>query len=88
MFSASYVMVSFAYFCVAFGRAFNSIAVICIRTSYERTEAMKAKDFILACISKKELLQVTGVAIKMKQDCVHVHFCIDCTDEYVCMKLV
>lgn len=49
---------------------------------------MEAGDFILAGISTKELLQATDMAIKMKQDGVFGHPCIDYTDECVSMKVV
>ena len=66
----------------------HPIAAVCIRTSTERPEAMEAGDFILAGISTKELLQATDMAIKMKQDGVFGHPCIDYTDECVSMKVV
>lgn len=64
------------------------IAAVCIRTSTERPEAMEAGNFILAGISKKELLQATDMAIKMKQDGVQGHPCADYMDECVSMKVV
>lgn len=64
------------------------IAAVCIRTSTERPEALEAGDFILAGISTTELLQATDMAIKMKQDGVLGHPCIDYTDECVSMKVV
>ena len=66
----------------------HPIAAVCIRTSTERPEAIEAGDFILAGISTKELLQATDMAIKMKQDGVFGHPCIDYTDECVSMKVV
>lgn len=66
----------------------HPIAAVCIRTSTERPEAMEAGDFILAGISTKELLQATGMAIKMKQSGVLGHPCVDYTDECVSMKVV
>lgn len=66
----------------------HPIAAICIRTSTERPEAMEAGDFILAGISAKELLQATSMAIKMKQDGILGHPCVDYTDECVSMKVV
>ncbi len=66
----------------------HPIAAVCIRTSTERPEAMEAGDFILAGISKKELLQATDMAIKMKQNGVLGHPCVDYTDECVSMKVV
>ncbi len=66
----------------------HPIAAVCIRTSTERPEAMEAGDFILAGISTKELLQATDMAIKMKQNGVLGHPCVDYTDECVSMKVV
>ena len=66
----------------------HPIAAVCIRTSTERPEAIEAGDFILAGISTNELLQATDMAIKMKQDGVLGHPCIDYTDECVSMKVV
>lgn len=66
----------------------HPIAAVCIRTSTERPEAMEAGDFILAGISTNELLQATDMAIKMKQDGVLGHPCVDYTDECVSMKVV
>ena len=66
----------------------HPIAAVCIRTSTERPEALEAGDFILAGISTKELLQATEMAIKMKQNGVLGHPCIDYTDECVSMKVV
>lgn len=66
----------------------HPIAAVCIRTSTERPEAMEAGDFILAGISTKELLQATDMAIKMKQNDVLGHPCVDYTDECVSMKVV
>ena len=66
----------------------HPIAAVCIRTSTERPEAMEAGDFILAGISTIELLQATGMAIKMKQQGVLGHPCVDYTDECVSMKVV
>ncbi len=66
----------------------HPIAAVCIRTSTERPEAMEAGDFILAGISAKELLQATDMAIKMKNDGVLGHPCVDYTDECVSMKVV
>ena len=66
----------------------HPIAAVCIRTSTERPEAMEAGDFILAGISTKELLQATDMAIKMKQQGVLGHPCVDYTDECVSMKVV
>ncbi len=66
----------------------HPIAAVCIRTSTERPEAMEAGDFILAGILKKELLQATDMAIKMKQNGVWGHPCVDYTDECVSMKVV
>lgn len=64
------------------------IAAVCIRTSTERPEAMEAGDFILAGITERELMQATSMAIKMKQDSVLGHPCVDYTDECVSMKVV
>lgn len=64
------------------------IAAVCIRTSTERPEAMEAGNFILAGISNTELLQATSMAIKMKQQNVLGHPCVDYTDETVSMKVV
>ena len=66
----------------------HPIAAVCIRTSTERPEAMEAGDFILAGISTKELLQATDMAIRMKQEGVLGHPCVDYTDECVSMKVV
>lgn len=66
----------------------NPIAAVCIRTSTERPEAMEAGDFILAGISTNELLQATNMAIKMKQNAVLGHPCVDYVDECVSMKVV
>ncbi len=66
----------------------HPIAAVCIRTSTERPEALEAGDFILAGISTKELLQATSMAIKMKQNNVLGHPCVDYTDECVSMKVV
>ena len=66
----------------------HPIAAVCIRTPTERPEALEAGDFILAGISTKELLQATEMAIKMKQNGVLGHPCIDYTDECVSMKVV
>lgn len=66
----------------------HPIAAVCIRTSTERPEALEAGDFILAGISTKELLQATDMAIKMKQNGVLGHPCVDYTDECVSMKVV
>jgi UDP-N-acetylglucosamine 2-epimerase (non-hydrolysing) len=66
----------------------HPIAAVCIRTSTERPEAMEAGDFILAGISTTELLQATDMAIKMKQDGVLGHPCVDYIDECVSMKVV
>ncbi len=66
----------------------HPIAAVCIRTSTERPEAIEAGDFILAGISTKELLQATDMAIKMKQNGVLGHPCVDYTDECVSMKVV
>lgn len=66
----------------------HPIAAVCIRTSTERPEAMEAGDFILAGISTKELIQATEMAIRMKQNGVLGHPCIDYTDECVSMKVV
>ena len=64
------------------------IAAVCIRTSTERPEAMEAGDFILAGITERELMQATSMAIKMKQQNVLGHPCIDYVDETVSMKVV
>lgn len=66
----------------------HPIAAVCIRTSTERPEALEAGDFILAGISTKELLQATDMAIKMKQNGVLGHPCVDYIDECVSMKVV
>ena len=66
----------------------HPIAAVCIRTSTERPEAMEAGDFILAGISTRELLQATDMAIRMKQNGVLGHPCVDYTDECVSMKVV
>ncbi len=66
----------------------HPIAAVCIRTSTERPEAIEAGDFILAGISTKELWQATDMAIKMKQNGVLGHPCVDYTDECVSMKVV
>ncbi len=66
----------------------HPIAAVCIRTSTERPEAIEAGDFILAGISTRELLQATEMAIKMKQNNVFGHPCMDYTGEYVSMKVV
>lgn len=66
----------------------HPIAAVCIRTSTERPEAMEAGDFILAGISTNELLQATGMAIRMKREGVLGHPCADYTDECVSMKVV
>lgn len=66
----------------------HPMAAVCIRTSTERPEAMEAGDFILAGISTKELLQATDMAIKMKQNGILGHPCVDYTDECVSMKVV
>ena len=66
----------------------HPIAAVCIRTSTERPEAIEAGDFILAGISTRELLQATDMAIKMKQNGVLGHPCVDYTDECVSMKVV
>lgn len=66
----------------------NPIAAVCIRTSTERPEAMEAGDFILAGITERELMQATSMAIKMKQQNVLGHPCIDYVDETVSMKVV
>lgn len=64
------------------------IAAVCIRTSTERPEAMEAGDFILAGITERELMQATSMVIKMKQQNVLGHPCIDYVDETVSMKVV
>lgn len=64
------------------------IAAVCIRTSTERPEAMEAGNFILAGITERELLQATSMAIKMKQQNVIGHPCVDYVDETVSMKVV
>lgn len=64
------------------------IAAVCIRTSTERPEAMEAGNFILAGITERELMQATSMAIKMKQQNVLGHPCIDYVDETVSMKVV
>ena len=64
------------------------IAAVCIRTSTERPEAMEAGDFILAGITERELMQATSMAIKMKQQNVLGHPCVDYVDETVSMKVV
>jgi len=64
------------------------IAAVCIRTSTERPEAMEAGNFILAGITEKELMQATSMAIKMKQQNVIGHPCVDYVDETVSMKVV
>lgn len=64
------------------------IAAVCIRTSTERPEAMEAGDFILAGITERELMQATSMAIKMKQQNVLGHPCLDYVDETVSMKVV
>lgn len=66
----------------------HPIAAVCIRTSTERPEAMEAGDFILAGISTNELLQATGMAIKMKNNGLLGKPCPDYTDENVSMKVV
>ena len=64
------------------------IAAVCIRTSTERPEAMEAGNFILAGITERELMQATSMAIKMKQQNVLGHPCVDYVDETVSMKVV
>ena len=64
------------------------LAAVCIRTSTERPEAMEAGNFILAGITERELMQATSMAIKMKQQNVLGHPCIDYVDETVSMKVV
>lgn len=66
----------------------HPIAAVCIRTSTERPEALEAGNFILAGISSNELIQAADMAIKMKQDGVLGHPCVDYTDECVSMKVV
>lgn len=66
----------------------HPIAAVCIRTSTERPEALEAGDFILAGISTKELLQATGMAIRMKQEGVLGCPCVDYIVECVSMKVV
>lgn len=64
------------------------IAAVCIRTSTERPEAIEAGNFILAGITERELMQATSMAIKMKQQNVLGHPCVDYIDETVSMKVV
>ena len=66
----------------------HPIAAVCIRTSTERPEALKAGDFILAGISTNELLQATDMAIRMKREGVLGKPCPDYVDETVSMKVV
>jgi len=49
---------------------------------------MEAGNFILAGITEKELMQATSMAIKMKQQNVIGHPCVDYVDETVSMKVV
>jgi len=64
------------------------IAAVCIRTSTERPEAMESADFILAGISKNELLNATEMAIDMKKKGILGKPCPDYIDETVSMKVV
>lgn len=66
----------------------HPIAAVCIRTSTERPEALESGNFILAGITKQELLQAAGMAIDMKQKRVLGKPCPDYTDENVSMKVV
>ncbi len=64
------------------------IGAVCIRTSTERPEALEAGDFIIAGISKKELLQAVDMAVNMKERGIVGHPTPDYVDEAVSMKVV
>lgn len=64
------------------------IAAVCIRTSTERPEALETGGFILAGISKNELMQAAKMAIKMKREGVFGKPCPDYVDEGVSMRVV
>lgn len=66
----------------------HPIAVVCIRTSTERPEALESGNFILAGITTQELLQATSMAIDMKQKGILGKPCPDYVDETVSMKVV
>ncbi|WP_105300848.1 UDP-N-acetyl glucosamine 2-epimerase [Anaerococcus marasmi] len=66
----------------------HPIAAVCIRTSTERPEALESGNFILAGITKKELLNATDMAIDMKNRAIFGKPCPDYTDQNVSMKVV
>mgnify|MGYP002752917875 CR=1 FL=1 len=66
----------------------HPIAAVCIRTSTERPEALESGNFILAGITKNELLQATEMAIDMKEKGILGKPCPDYVDESVSMKVV
>lgn len=66
----------------------HPIAAVCIRTSTERPEALESGNFILAGITKKELLNATDMAIDMKNRAIFGKPCPDYTDQSVSMKVV
>lgn len=66
----------------------HPIAAVCIRTSTERPEALESGNFILAGITKKELLNATDIAIDMKNRAIFGKPCPDYTDQNVSMKVV
>lgn len=66
----------------------HPIAAVCIRTSTERPEALESGNFILAGITKQELLQATDMAINMKKKGISGKPCPDYVDETVSMKVV
>jgi len=47
---------------------FNCFPAVCIRTSTERPEAMDKGNFILGCITEKQLLQAVDMAAKMQKN--------------------
>ncbi len=66
----------------------HPIAAVWIRTSTERPEALESGNFILAGITKKELLNATDMAIDMKNRAIFGKPCPDYTDQSVSMKVV
>lgn len=64
------------------------VSAVCIRTSTERPEALDAGDFVLAGISKDEVLQAVDMATRMTEEKDLGKPCEMYTDENVSIKVV
>ncbi len=66
----------------------NPIPAVCIRTSTERPEALDKGNFILAGITKKQVLQAVETAVAMNENCELGIPTPDYVDENVSTKVV